>query len=159
MTGAQPGWTPEFPGQRPPFQVNNQLSVKHGAYSPSRVDPLADALVSERLADQQTAYLQQPAYRPALYGWARAEARVILLDEWMQRHLADTGGCVRCKACSAVADQLLRFEASAANHRARLGLDPLSRARLGRDVAAASVDLASLLSDARAAQERDGDVR
>lgn len=147
-------WTPEFPGQRPPFQPGNEVAARHGAYSPKRVDPIAEALVDARTTDPQTAYLQQPAYRPALYGWARAEARVLLLDEWMQRHLADTDGCLQCKACSSVADQLLRFETAASNHRSRLGLDPLSRARLGRDVAAASVDLASLLSDAREAAER-----
>lgn len=157
MTAEQPEWSPAFPGQRPPFQPGHELSMRHGAYSPKRVDPIAEALVDSRLTDPATTYLQQSAYRPALYGWARAEARVLLLDEWMQRHLADTDGCVSCKQCRSVGDQLLRFETAAANHRARLGLDPLSRARLSRDVVAASVDMASLLSDAREAQQAAGE--
>lgn len=42
-------------------------------------------------------------------------------------------------------------EARAASCRARLGLDPPFRARMGRDVAATQVDIAQLLAGAREA--------
>jgi hypothetical protein len=45
------------------------------------------------------------------------------------------------------ADLLLRCERQAADLRSRLGLDPLARARLGRVVAQAKVDLARLWTD------------
>ena len=40
------------------------------------------------------------------------------------------------------ADLLSRLEVTAAAMRSKLGLDPLSRAKLGRDTAASQVDLA-----------------
>jgi hypothetical protein len=43
-------------------------------------------------------------------------------------------------------DWLHRFETQAANLRGRLGLDPLSRARLGKDIAATEVDIAKLMA-------------
>ena len=42
------------------------------------------------------------------------------------------------------ADLLARLSARCESMRSKLGLDPLSRARLGRDVAASKVDLAKL---------------
>jgi hypothetical protein len=139
-------FVPAFVGQRPPFAPGNELSLRHGVYSPRRVEPLVAQLVEQRLADDATAFLRQPAYRPALFSWARHEARVLLLDEWLQRHVEATDGCVGCKECEPKAEQLLKFEKSAAMQRGRLGLDPLSRARLGRHVVAAQVDMARLLS-------------
>jgi hypothetical protein len=43
-------------------------------------------------------------------------------------------------------NDLHRFEKRAADGRSRLGLDPLSRARLGRDVTATKLDLAALMA-------------
>lgn len=139
-------WVPDFPGQRPPFAPGHELSMKHGAYSERRLAPVVADLVEQRLADPSTAYLRQSAYRTGLEAWARAEGRVLLLDAWLQRHIEETDGCVGCDACEPKAAQLLKFEKNAATQRGRLGLDPLSRARLGRDVAAAHVDMARLLS-------------
>ena len=50
------------------------------------------------------------------------------------------------------AHQLVELEAAAAKWRAELDADPLSRARLSRDVAAAGVDLACLWTDGRDGQ-------
>lgn len=158
MTASE--WVPAFPGQRPPLNgpPGNTLALQHGVYSERRLAPLVEQLVAERLADDATPYLRQPAYRAALAAWARQEARVLLLDQWLQRHLEEADGCVGCKACEPKADQLLRFEKSAATQRGRLGLDPLSRARLGRHIAAAQVDMARLLSaPGNDRDEADGD--
>ncbi|MFI7130192.1 hypothetical protein ACIBQ1_31180 [Nonomuraea sp. NPDC050153] len=105
---------------------------------------MAVELVEGVLADDALSFLRQHAYRSALWAWGRAEARVQLLTE----HLADheASGCRSCPECARWDEQLRKWEGAAATHRGRLGLDPLSRARLGRDVAAASVDVARLMA-------------
>jgi hypothetical protein len=68
---------------------------------------------------------------------------VQLLTEW----LADHGeGVDEVGNVAPVLGALRLWEVRAANCRSRLGLDPLSAARLGRDVTAAQVDMARLLS-------------
>lgn len=119
-----------------PFGPGNEVAVKHGAWSPRRVDPLA----TEMVATVADATWLRPADRPALWSWARCEARIQLVVEWLEAKgdLSDDG------EVRPAADLLTRLEAQASGLRARLGLDPLSRARLGRDVAAQQVDLARL---------------
>jgi hypothetical protein len=65
---------------------------------------------------------------------------VLVLNAWLDVNgTLDEQGTPR-PALSALKD----FESLAARARQRLGLDPLSRAQLGRDVAAQQVDLARL---------------
>ncbi|WP_214365625.1 hypothetical protein [Pseudonocardia sp. H11422] len=137
----------------PPFEPGNEVGLRHGAYSPRRVDPLARELVDQALGDPDLGYLAAPSYRPALWAWARAEAQVQLLAEYLERFGADPDFGDR--AVSAAYNAHHRAEARADSARRRLGLDPLSRARLGRDVTAAQVDLVSLLTDARERQEAE----
>jgi len=127
----------------------NMLAAKHGAWSPRTVDPLVSQLVADTLdlagqPGSSTAYLSEPSYRPALNAWAIAEVRAGLFASVLAEH--DNGECPGCDKCKAWDDGLHRWSTSAANHRQRLGLDPLSRARLGRDVAAATVDVAALMA-------------
>lgn len=124
----------------PPFEPANTAAEKHGAYSPRRVDPLAATLI-EQVTDLDWL---RPCDRPSLWAWARTEARVQLLHEF----LLDRGGDLDDDGSVRPAAELLtRLERHAESLRARLGLDPLSRARLGRDVAASQVDLAKLWAD------------
>lgn len=138
--------------QRPPFQPGNEMAVKSGAYSPRRVDPLAAELVAGVLAaaadpSTTTGYLLEASFRPALWSWARAEARIQLVTEW----LADVGGDIAPNGeVRPSAEYLRRWEAQALKHREQLGLTPLSRARMGRDVAAGSVDMARIMSELEA---------
>jgi hypothetical protein len=121
-----------------PFRPGHTLSTRHGAYSPRKVDPLAAELV-ERTAPTVTWW--QQCDMPAVWAWARVEARIQLVTEY----LAEVGGDLTDDGeVRAAADLLTRLESQAMNHRARIGLDPLSRARLGRDVAATQVDLARM---------------
>lgn len=129
-----------------PFQPGNTIQLRHGAFSPRKVEPLAGEIAERTLADaaqdgSRTAYLAEPSYRPALWAWARTEARIQLVSEWLQAHGGDleTDGEVR-----SAARLLNELEASATRSRSSLGLDPLSRARLGKDIAAQTVDLARL---------------
>jgi len=142
-----------------PFTEGNTLTLRHGAWSPRTVDPLVAQLVDDTLdlaghPGSSTAYLSEPSYRPALNAWAIAEVRAGLFASVLAEH--DNGECPGCDTCKAWDDGLHRWSTSAANHRQRLGLDPLSRARLGRDVAAATLDVAALMAKLEAAST-DGD--
>jgi hypothetical protein len=121
----------------PQATIGNELATTHGAWSPRRVDPLAAQLVDQFASDLEWL---RACDRPAVWSWARCEARVQLLTEWLaERGDLEDDGSVR-----PAADLLTRLETQAAGLRSRLGLDPLSRARLGRDVAASRVDLARI---------------
>lgn len=123
---------------RPPFPKGNTLALRHGAWSPARIDPIARELV-DQVAPTVTWW--QACDWPAIWAWARTEARCELLSTWLGEKGGDLDddGSVR-----AAADLLTRLDAQASRQRAALGLDPLSRARLGRDVAGAQLDVAKL---------------
>lgn len=171
--GRQTNWTPEFVGQRPPFAPGNQLSLAHGAYSAHRVAALAAEIEQRhRAMPSWPAYLDEPTYGRAVQMWCRCEAVCELLWAWLTEQdleaaLTETteqtgsehanGGRVTrqstTRRVSSVLDQLRGWESRAAGHRARLGLDPLSRAKLGRDVTATRLDGAELLTRMREAAE------
>lgn len=138
--------------QRPPFAPGNEMAVKHGAFSPRRVDPLAADLIERMLADagapgSTTGYLLEASFQPALWSWARAEARCQLVSEW----LWDNGGDIEPNGeVRKAAEYLRRWEAQALKHREQLGLSPLARARMGRDVAAGRVDMARVMAELEA---------
>jgi hypothetical protein len=60
----------------------------------------------------------------------------------------------RTRHVSSVLDQLHKHETRAMTLRARLGLDPLSRARLGRDLTAARFDLAKAIAELSEQEQR-----
>jgi hypothetical protein len=127
----KPGHSPKYPD----FEAGNTLALRHGAWSPRKIDPRAQDLVAQ-IAPTVTWW--QDCDMPAVWSWARCESRIELLNEFLAgRDLDD-------EKVRPAAELLTRLESQAMGHRSRLGLDPLSRARLGRDTAAASVDLARL---------------
>jgi hypothetical protein len=135
------------PWQRPPFAPGHELSMRHGAYSPRKVDPLAAELVANIQA--HVPHLAAPQWAPAVWAWARHEARAQLLTEYVMAAGERTGdgvGNLADRKVLAAYNALHRAEAAADRSRARLGLDPLSAARLGRDRAATAVDVASLMA-------------
>ncbi len=131
---------PGHPPRHPDFEPGNVVAVKHGAWSPRRVDPLATELV-----EQVTSSVDwlRPCDSSAVWAWARCEARVQLVTEFLMDHGGDLGADDATRRAS---DLLTRLEARAESLRSKLGFDPLSRARLGRDVAASKVDLASIIA-------------
>ncbi|MFC5996263.1 hypothetical protein ACFQE5_18840 [Pseudonocardia hispaniensis] len=173
---ADQDWTPAFPGQRPPFRPGNTAALTHGANSERRVSKVAAEIEQTARTDPAwPGYLDDPAYTAAVRSWARSEAIVHLLGTWLDAQDIDAwmvstvdsttdtekfeGGArtrTRARRVGSVLEQLRLWEASAARQRQRLGLDPLSRARLGRDVTAQRVDLVELLT--RAAEQRDRDA-
>ncbi|MCZ7531752.1 MAG: hypothetical protein M5U31_16315 [Acidimicrobiia bacterium] len=96
------------------------------------------------------AYLADPVYRPSLRSWAVAEVRCRRLATWIAAGELDKDGSPR-----PLSEALRTRETRASNERDRLGLSPLSRARLGRDVAAQNVDLARLWASAEAKVEEE----
>jgi len=143
-----PQWVPAFPGQRPPFAPGNRLSLTHGAHSRPLVEPRAKALV-ETIEAAAPPWLQD-CDAAAVRGWATAEARCELLRDWLAARDPLNGKGEPWPAST----ELLRWERLAAQHRQRLGLDPLSRGQLGRDTAVAGLAAAELRASIRGDGQR-----
>lgn len=152
----------------PPFEKGHQLSVgnrgpvKHGAWSPRKIAPIAQQYLDGILTDPDVAYLRAPAYRPALEAWAAAEARLCLVERWVSDLIAEHGmdrAAESGQGRTSPLELLRRYDAAAWTARGRLGLDPLSRARLGRDVAATQVDVVMLLTEERERLDRERQER
>lgn len=140
------GWqNPNHPMHRPagggspaPAQPGNLMALKHGALAARVVEPVARELVEMAVAEAP--YLQDASYRPAVESWATAEAKARLLDAYLQRvGVLDADGQPR-----PALDALRMWEKRASEERARLGLDPLSRAKLSRDVTASQASLTAI---------------
>ena len=149
------GWTPEFGGQRPPFPPGNETAVAHGAYSERHVGPLAARIAQELLEDADVPdHIREPMFASAVQAWARAEAVCRLLWQWLEGKDVMAGltavatttedetqakGKTHRKSVTttipSVLDQLRRYESLATSLRSKLGLDPASAARVGRDLA------------------------
>lgn len=142
----------------PPFEKNNTAALKHGAKSDRVIRPIAEALVVELLEQAHapqspTAYLAEVSYKPAVWAWARCEARVALLVRWLE----EQGGDLTEEGEVRPAAELLRkYEAQGERLRARLGLDPLARARLGKDLASGAVDMAALMAAQSELEDGEG---
>ncbi|GAA4040983.1 hypothetical protein GCM10023063_28390 [Arthrobacter methylotrophus] len=146
-------WVPAFEGQRLPFQAGNELAVKHGAQS-RKVDPIAQALAVELLADDAVGYLRAPRYASAVQAWAVAEAKCALISQWVDTMPIEQAASSKQGQTSPL-ELLRKWETTAQNHRSRLGLDPMSAARLGKDVAQSKqADAATELTRMRADMER-----
>ena len=151
-----PGWSPAFPGQRPPVGVNNTLAVTHGAYSDRQVLPVAGRLLDE-LLPTLPAYLQEARYAPAVRAYALVLARIERVERWLEAQ-ADKGGIPEIDGDGEVRSAmrlLLQLEAQADRHRQGLGLTPLASARLGKDVAQQQVSLAQLWAQAAHEQPQE----
>lgn len=124
-------WEPALPG--------NFKAKKHGAYSDRVITPLAAEINNAVCLARPD--LQAPEMQPAVMAYARTEAQLEILTAYVDQHGAineETG------EPTAAEKHRLRIDTQAANHRARLGLDPLSKARLGKDIASTQVDLVAL---------------
>ncbi len=131
-----------------PFAPGHELSMKSGAYSARKVDPIAVELsvgIVELRPD-----LAAPEFMFAVHAWARAEARCILLADWLVDRVmvADDGEPLPMLISVA------RFEKQAADLRARLGLDPRAKAELDRqrvEATRSAVDLDAVRAAGRTA--------
>lgn len=176
MSDDPDAWTPEFPGQRPPFADGHELSMVDGHRSERKVGPLAEQIAAELLAAPDTpAHLREPVFAASVQAWAHAEATCSLMRAWLadrdlmagltsatttEEEETQSGKTITRKGKSrsvpSVLEILRKYEAHAANMRSKLGLDPASAARVGRDLALARHMNASTtaLDDALAEAER-----
>lgn len=146
-------WVPAFEGQRAPFQRGNLAAAQHGAYSPRTVEPRARAYVDEVASDPATAYLTQPRFATALHSWAQSCARVDLVQEYVDR-LGVEESMQAGRGQVSPMELLAKLSAGRDRVAARLGLDPLSAARLGKDIAqGAQASAAGVLTALRAEHE------
>jgi hypothetical protein len=149
-------WTPAFPGQRPPFQKGNLARLSHGGYVSALVAPRAREIAFALAQTLPPYLLSDPAYAPAVEAYSVVLARIERVSAWLEAQAGDgipeIDGDGRVRGAM---DLLLRLERQAADHRARLGLDPLSRARLGRDVTQAQVSITQALAARQAERERE----
>lgn len=129
---AEDGWTPAFPGQRPPFAPGNDLHQSHGAYA----SPLRLGERATEIADEVRSLLPTPgpAFEPTVHGyglvWTRIEKAIAALER------AEASGD------PAEADKLSRLEKdlrlwlqTALRYADALALTPASQGRLYRDAA------------------------
>lgn len=154
-SGEESDWTPAFPGQRPPFAPGNDLSLRHGVYSPRKIGERSAVVVAQLLEQPGVAYLQAPEYRASLWRYAQRQAKADLMHDRMLEHADTCAEIAGCQVCESLERRWREFDTAAAKASERLGLDPLSRARLGKDVAQGrAADAAAELSRMREEAER-----
>jgi hypothetical protein len=136
---------------RNPFPPGNTVSISHGIWSKRQVDPAACELAEGLLVNRP----DLAGYPETVCSWAVAEARCLLLAEWLTDHLmVDEKG-----RPAPVLRFVVSFERLAADLRARLGLDPRSEADLVRsraEAARGSFDLEALREEGRKVRELRG---
>jgi hypothetical protein len=146
-------WTPEFEGQRPPFQPGNQLAVTHGAYSSKRIDPVATQFRDEILSSPAMQYLLEPQYAAMFWQYCRTAARIQAIEDALDGMTIEAAA-YSGKGQTSWLELLRKWTSTLTTLAARLGLDPRSYAALGKDVSQArQADAATLLTRARAEAE------
>ena len=149
------GWEPAFDRQRPPFQPGNEyraqpgnkLALTHGADSAELVAQDAQVIVERVLADPALNYLHAPTFMPVLARYARLRARADRFARALDEHTAT--GCMHCEKCESWDERWQKAETTAGRAAEKLGLDPLSRARL-MSLMAQTQAQSQQLEDARA---------
>lgn len=167
-------WLPAFPGQRKPFAVGNPyraaegnaLARTHGAHSPSVVAPLAEEIIANTLTSNPHLDAVRDQSTLEAHGWAEAICvlcRRFVAASSLEDAISDThteestehhaGGTSRRSTKGRRTQSTLalldRWEARAAKLRNDLGVTPMARAKLGRNVVATQVDMATFLSSLR----------
>lgn len=137
------------PGNRPAnaFAPGNRISatgnLSHGMHSKMAIKDRADHILLAMLEDPRCPdHLHTPAFAPALMAWSRAEAVASLAYDWMN-DLWEAEGPAAIFTMHSVTGRTPSevwkgHEAFASSLRAKLGMDPVSYARISRDLGLAS---------------------
>lgn len=134
-----------------PFQPGHTKSLIHGAYSPRTVDPLAEEIAG-LILKTGPGFLASNDFALATWSLARTEARLQVVNEWLDTHgPLDEEGNPR-----PAAGLVLQFERLAVDMRNRLGLDPTSRAKLEQALAGAArdINIAGLVAEGRKVRKK-----
>jgi len=139
-------WTPNPNGQKPPFEPGNDLAVTHGAYVDAVVVPQAVEMAEELLTPAGTPdYLREPMFGPAVRRWAVAEIRAARAGEWVDQMGMEEAMTPPKPGTAPPIETVRKMEAHAGNQADKLGLTPVSHAKLIGNVAGAQVDIARLI--------------
>ena len=143
-------WEPEFEGQRPPFQAGNQIAVKHGAFTPGTVDPLAVRYVDAMMDDGDLPpMIRAPYFREAVYGYCLARAKRDLIAAWIA-NMPIQSAADSDRGKTPPLELLRKWESTVDNKAKALGLTPAAWVRIHRDLAGAhQADAVTLLTEAR----------
>ena len=172
MTGSAEG-APARHYTWPPFVEGNEVATTHGAWSPRLVAPVAVELERQAREDPSwPSYLNDASYDAAIADLYWTEAQILRMRAWQAgedvaeliTEVTDTEGTEQVskgrvsrrstsRRRGASLDSMLRLMAHAHAVRKELGLTPMSRFRMRRDVAATEVSLVELLTQAREAHE------
>ncbi len=112
----------------PPFEAGHWKSLKHGAESPRKIRPIAEA-IEAGLVDQAT-WTDRPAFQSARTSWAWVEAQLVVLRVWIDEHGELDATSERAVVLAE------KLEGRASKLRAELGLTPQSLAKLLHSLAA-----------------------
>lgn len=107
----------------------NTIAVRHGAYAPQLVSAQAEALRPSVL--QHNPHLHEGRDGPAIARYLQTLARVARVYEWLEQQADPVFADTTAGALHGVYDQLRRWERDAASDEERLGIAPLTRAKLG----------------------------
>lgn len=159
----RPSWS------RPPFEPGNELAVSHGAYSSKKLAPLAAEIEAQArsMPDWPPHLVGSTRYDPEVQAWAWAEATCVRLRdylaeqdplEWLSETIdtdeqetqvsqSSKRRVSHTRRTTAALEMLRRWETTAGNRREKLGLTPVTAARLARDLMAARHSAGPSLSD------------
>ena len=149
----------------PPAEPGNVLALQHGAYSPRHVLPKAAEIEAALLADAEIpAWLRTAQFAAARKAWAEAEAIADLLLTWLATLGMTELTTPRKAATKSPVDLWRSAHSHASNLRSKLGLDPVSYARIAKDLgigAQASEEALSRLAETGKAirERREAELR
>lgn len=137
------------PGNRPAnaFREGNKLSqLSHrtaGRTSKIAIADRADAILVAMLEDARCPdHLRSPAFAPSVMAWSRAEAVASLAWDHMQAVMEEAGAAgvfgLAPGVMRAVSEVWKGHEQFAAQLRSKLGIDPVSYAKISRDLGIAA---------------------
>lgn len=113
----------------PPFERGNTAALKHGAASPTLIQPLADAFVAQLQAVATWATL--PPFAGTVESWAWAEGQAHLLRRYLEEH-----GHLDAEGEERPASRMLdRIEGRLSKLRDQLGLNPAALGKIVKDAA------------------------
>lgn len=150
------------------FGAGNDAALSHGAYVPAMVNPLAERKLEWYLGPDWPEHVKVPYLRPTLWDLAVTETQIEMLD----RRIVDQGiddanaeftttvervtgsmesGDFKRTAESRKTTATLETRRRLATHRLNLlkelGLTPMARAKLGKDVSSTAVNMASIFTE------------
>ncbi len=142
-TATTEDWRPARGYSWPPFQPGHRVSLRHGVWSKRTWEPIAEELVTGLLDEKP----DLGSYPELLAAWSRAEARCVLLAEYLVGRFTDGD-----EKSEKVLRFVAQFEKLAHDLRRELGLTPGSEADLARsraDALKGEFDIEALMARGR----------